>query len=398
MEAYENIPVLRLLKEPSTTLNELYSRYPSGGEYGWFAFVKESGTFAYWDISDRTWKLIGAGGGIDNIIEQLFASDEFKQQLYEYLLSVGFLHFMGAVVSLSDVPTPSVINKWGVWCVESNFTIANSGIEDGDFLAGGCVVSDGSKLIPIGAKIETDKALVSPTITALWTLHNGDQSSTVVGKDIEVVRGAVVDLYATFKWIHDNSKKDPTDGGWMNGHGVCPASGENSTPAELGGIEFNNPAPKYRYCTLYAPKVGLRVVDDRVVLPSNTDMDTTSDRCSVTFISEILYGTSETAAITDLSLVSLYAHVGQSGSSNNTHNRTINDVSVAADKYFFYAFRYDISDLTHVIMDDALDVLSAFNKLEDTISYTNDYGLTETYKIYVTANRGAFTNNKLEFK
>lgn len=55
---YKNIPVMRFLKEPATTLTELYQRYPNGGEYGWFAFVYEVFSFAAWDMEERKWKII----------------------------------------------------------------------------------------------------------------------------------------------------------------------------------------------------------------------------------------------------------------------------------------------------------------------------------------------------
>lgn len=47
----ENIPVLRYLKDPAQTMNELLQRYPDGGEYGWYAFVFENKTFAWWNHS-----------------------------------------------------------------------------------------------------------------------------------------------------------------------------------------------------------------------------------------------------------------------------------------------------------------------------------------------------------
>ena len=62
-QGLENLPVLRLLKEPVEHLNELLVRYPTGGAYGWFAWVNSVRTFAYWDTEDETWKLMTADGG-----------------------------------------------------------------------------------------------------------------------------------------------------------------------------------------------------------------------------------------------------------------------------------------------------------------------------------------------
>ena len=60
-QAVNKIPVLRFQKEPVTHIEELYIKYPQGGEYGWYAFVKVAGTFAYWDINSKTWELLSQG-------------------------------------------------------------------------------------------------------------------------------------------------------------------------------------------------------------------------------------------------------------------------------------------------------------------------------------------------
>lgn len=74
MASWLSVPVLRYLKAPVEFLNELYVRYPDGGEYGWFAFVTSKRTFAYWDNESRSWKLMGlsgsggaSGGSIDSV-------------------------------------------------------------------------------------------------------------------------------------------------------------------------------------------------------------------------------------------------------------------------------------------------------------------------------------------
>lgn len=49
------LPLLQYLKDPALQLSELYSRYPSGGSYGWFVWVNDKLTFYYWDIKDKDW-------------------------------------------------------------------------------------------------------------------------------------------------------------------------------------------------------------------------------------------------------------------------------------------------------------------------------------------------------
>lgn len=55
---FANLPILKYPKEPVQVLNELYVRYPNGGEYGWYAFVTAEGTFAWWNTELEKWSLI----------------------------------------------------------------------------------------------------------------------------------------------------------------------------------------------------------------------------------------------------------------------------------------------------------------------------------------------------
>lgn len=53
-----HLALLSYLKPPVRTVEELYDRYPEGGEWGWFAFVTDKETFAYWHARERSWQLI----------------------------------------------------------------------------------------------------------------------------------------------------------------------------------------------------------------------------------------------------------------------------------------------------------------------------------------------------
>lgn len=60
-EALNKIPLLRYQKDPVLHKDDLWIKYPQGGEYGWYAFVMTAATFAYWDIHSKDWKLLSAG-------------------------------------------------------------------------------------------------------------------------------------------------------------------------------------------------------------------------------------------------------------------------------------------------------------------------------------------------
>lgn len=57
-EYLRGFAVLSYLKPPVRAVAELYDRYPEGGEWGWFAFVTDKETFAYWNDRERSWRLI----------------------------------------------------------------------------------------------------------------------------------------------------------------------------------------------------------------------------------------------------------------------------------------------------------------------------------------------------
>ena len=64
----DDFAVLKYLKDPDETFQKLIDRYPDGGEYGWFAFVFEENTFAWWNhkLNPPQWKLLSGGGGTVN--------------------------------------------------------------------------------------------------------------------------------------------------------------------------------------------------------------------------------------------------------------------------------------------------------------------------------------------
>ena len=54
-----NVGALRYLKDPVSTISELYNRYPDGGEYGWFALCTDTNQFAVWNTETNKWKNSG---------------------------------------------------------------------------------------------------------------------------------------------------------------------------------------------------------------------------------------------------------------------------------------------------------------------------------------------------
>lgn len=47
--------LLQYLKGPVELLSDLYTKYPTGGAYGWFVWVNQKRTFYYWDVDTDMW-------------------------------------------------------------------------------------------------------------------------------------------------------------------------------------------------------------------------------------------------------------------------------------------------------------------------------------------------------
>jgi hypothetical protein len=63
---FDKIPLLRYQKKPVVYIDDLYLKYPQGGEVGWYALVLSEGNFAYWNMEEDKWRFIGVGGAFVN--------------------------------------------------------------------------------------------------------------------------------------------------------------------------------------------------------------------------------------------------------------------------------------------------------------------------------------------
>lgn len=71
IELLGSIPVLQYLKRPVEDFDELYRRYPNGGELGWFLFVHEIQAYVYWNTEQEAWVKWDAGGLKINVVSEL---------------------------------------------------------------------------------------------------------------------------------------------------------------------------------------------------------------------------------------------------------------------------------------------------------------------------------------
>ena len=52
-------PIYKQRVKDAATLNELYQRYPDGGEYGWYAVVTGTGKVAWYNTESEIWENTG---------------------------------------------------------------------------------------------------------------------------------------------------------------------------------------------------------------------------------------------------------------------------------------------------------------------------------------------------
>lgn len=75
---------------------------------------------------------------------------------------------------------------------------------------------------------------------------------------------------------------------------------------------------------------------------------------------------------------------------------TISNVTTSESEFFVYKYPNDLSMLSQIMMNDAFNIIQAFNYSEE--QFITDTGKNVTLRVYTSANPGAFTNAKLSFK
>jgi len=99
-----SLPVVRLLKEPVKKLADLYKRYPTGGEYGWFVYVDEAKNLAFWDTDTKKWEYFFAGtwhvvnsfaNWLDGGGGEIWGAGTFAFEPFIYDFRSGVFYYLG---------------------------------------------------------------------------------------------------------------------------------------------------------------------------------------------------------------------------------------------------------------------------------------------------------------
>jgi len=227
--------------------------------------------------------------------------------------------------------------------------------------------------------------LVTPTLSGNWKIYKNDGVTEVTGLSFPIEQGYKAQYTGTWKWNTVSGKKDPisTSGSWGT---TLPASGVNSStytsPVYTSSATISQ--------TIYAPKYGLMVSGSNVVPASGNDSKSASTSCS--FSTKVFYGVNtNNSASGDVTTIlnTLTSTLGGKA-------RTVNNVTADTSNYYWYSYPKSLGVLTSIIQNGAAPILEDFNKYE--VSYTSNSGATFDYYLYISKNKGAFSNVSLKFE
>ena len=229
-------------------------------------------------------------------------------------------------------------------------------------------------------KVEEDKPVVPISMTGTWTISGG---STSTSDNLILENGYSVSWSGSFKWNSSTGYKNPerTDGDLGS---TLPFDGQNSNTTNITGITSNRSITQ----NLYADKKGLLINGEKVV--NATGEDKSYKSMTVTFKHNLFKGSVTSPTPTDEQVSALTGELVASRA------KTVSGVTTTAGRYYVYAYPQSLGDLTSIIQNGSIPVLSAFNKTN--VTYTNAAGLSITLNVYTSANDGAFTNATLNFQ
>ena len=228
--------------------------------------------------------------------------------------------------------------------------------------------------------VEEDKPIVPVSITGTWTISGGDTSTS---DNLILENGYSVSWSGYFKWNSSTGYKNPerTDGDLGS---TLPFDGQNSNTINITEITSNRSITQ----NLYAEKKGLLISGEKVVNANGEDKSYKS--MTVTFKHNLFKGSVTNPTPTSEQVSAL------TGELVTSRAKTVSGVTTTVGQYYVYAYPQELGNLTSIIQNGSIPVLSAFNKTN--VTYTNAAGLSITLNVYTSANDGAFTNATLNFQ
>ena len=229
-------------------------------------------------------------------------------------------------------------------------------------------------------KVEEDKPVVPISMTGTWIISGGTTSTS---DNLILENGYSVSWSGYFKWNSSTGYKNPerTDGDLGS---TLSFDGQNSSTINITGITSNRSITQ----NLYADKKGLLINGEKVI--NATGEDKSYKTMTVTFKHMLFRGSVTSPTPTGEQVSAL------TGELVTSRAKTVSGITSTTGQYYVYAYPQALGNLTSIIQNGSIPVLSAFNKTN--VTYTNAAGLSITLNVYTSANDGAFTNATLNFQ
>lgn len=245
----------------------------------------------------------------------------------------------------------------------------------------------------INAILNGDKPLVTPQLVSNgWTVINvgGSADPTAYsGTTITVPTGSSVQYIGTWKWKETEGYKNPetVSGTWGS---TKPESDTASNEcAEQSKTSTTVTDATIAQVTLTAAKKGLMLSGQKVVKASGNDNTSAS---AIVKFRECVYCGAVASATPDGSTIAALQNPLLLGSRQVTVTATTDP-----SQYYCYAYPTSFGELTSIVADGADPIKDNFRAAQ-TVTVTNKAGLAKDYYVYVSVNKGAFSNNSLAFK
>jgi hypothetical protein len=427
------IPVLKYPKDPAATLAELIDRYTDGGEYGWYAFVFEARTFAWWNHDEEEWQLLTAGGEVQgeavttaDILTNMGGGIQFGLITTNTLIprgtsleaivrqaTIGQVLPTVAIAVLGDIPynASSAVDRF--------LTIQMLSISNN---AGGTIVQQDLYYKRPAAilwnKIEGITATQNSYQHNIRTLLADDNTSAIMYK-LEAT-DSNGDMATDSTSISPQSMAAPSTN--IAGTSITRERGNlslniagNITQAAQNGVSISNYKLQYNKnnegwisfvdVDTDTPSMPIAINtthNDVALVDANTiayrlqvttespagQTTTTIALSTLTFVYKNAFGYLATQAPTLAQLLDM----GNTALSNGRAKTLV--ATAPAAHYSYYIYAASAGDINSIIMDGAAPVLGAFTKLAD-ITGTNSFGASVTYRVYKSNAPAAFTNNQL---
>lgn len=219
-------------------------------------------------------------------------------------------------------------------------------------------------------EMEPNKPLVKPILSVTWTNNRTGNTSNSLSLSSEI--GDRYKWSGSYKWSSQTGYKNP-ETMTSNVFTELTEDGILST-----AVDRETTSAASYYITLKAPKTGYELVNGALVPASGED--TTTVTSSINFLYPVYYGIEG----------SLKKQL------TSTQNITLTNVTTGKLEHFVYKYPSNFAKLNTITMNDAYNVTQAFNYSEE--QFTTDTGLNITMRVYTSANPGAFTNAKLNFR